>query len=236
MTRTDLDSWEDKQATKRRRQPPPQQDGLHSKLEAAKTALALAEQIPAITELIDHAEAIRAAARAKHVSAEGINSWTMFIIDAERKAWAHIKAMQDAGELPKHGGNRKSNPKARGLVLDDLVPSQRVSEWTLLAKLSEDQLDEMERIANEEDRLLTRGELLSLGKASASSSSKSERPRSAKTVEVIEQAREIAAGITEAKIKIADDAKVNTDECGWWVETWLWVENPLSRSDLEFGD
>jgi hypothetical protein len=49
-------------------------------------------------------------------------------------------------------------------------------------------------------------------------------------------AREIAAGITEAKIEIADNAKVNTDVRGWWVETWLWVENPLSRSDLEYGD
>jgi hypothetical protein len=228
MTRTDLDTSEIQQA-KRRRAQPQQQDGLRSKLEAARTALALVTELPDITELIDHATAIQAAAKARHISAEGINSWTMFIVDAERKAWAHIKAMD--GQLAKH-----RRPKASELRtlsdLDESLTRQRVHEWGTLANLTDNQLNELERVANEEDRLITRSELLTLGKA-VSSSSKGERPRSAETVEIIEQAREIAAGITEAKIEISADAKVNRTERGAWVESWIWVEDELTHSDID---
>jgi hypothetical protein len=234
MSRTDLDTWEDRQSKRRRALP---KDGVASvaKLEVAKHALALVSEIPAIVELIDNAEAVRAAAKAKHISAPGINAWTRFVIDAERKGAERIKAMQDAGELPKHGGNRKSNPKTRGLVLDDLVASQRVSEWTLLAKLSEDQLDELERIANEEDRIVTRSELIQLGKAGEPSPSKP-RTQSDESIQAIAQARGIAAEIekaTQHKLQIDNNAKITRTERGSWSEAWIWVEDELARSDLD---
>src|SRR6516164_173347 len=122
-----------------------------NKLESAKQALAVATELPDIAALLDNAEAIRAAAKAKHVSVTGINAWMRFIINAERKGWARIKAMQDAGELPKRAGRPKSNCKP-ALILNDLVPYQRAHEWSILTKLTESQLDIMERLANAENR------------------------------------------------------------------------------------
>jgi hypothetical protein len=209
----------------------------HTKLEAAKQALALVSEIPDIVELIDNAEAIRAAAKAKHISAPGINAWTRFVVDAERKGAERIKAMQEAGELPKHGGNRKSNPKTRGLVLDDLVPSQRAAEWSALTNLSEDQLDAIERVANEEDRLLTRLELLKLAKAGKADDTQSKcEVVSIEDLATIAQARGIVAEIEEAtqhKIQVDDDAKIGRADRGAWIEAWLWVADELARSDLD---
>jgi hypothetical protein len=232
--RTGLETWEDRQSKRRRALP--KDSASVTKLEAAKQALALVSEIPDIIGLIDNAEAVRAAAKAKHVSAPGINAWTRFVVDAERKGAERIKAMQDAGELPKHGGNRKSNPEARGLVLDDLVASQRVSEWALLAKLSEDQLDELERIANEEDRIVTRAELVKLGKACEPLSPPKPRTQSDESIQAIAQARGIAAEIekaTQHKLQIDANAKIHKTERGAWVEALIWVEDELARSDLD---
>ena len=66
---------------------------MRSKLEAARDALTLVTELPDIVGLIDNAEAVRAAAKAKHISAPGINAWMRYVIDAERAAWARIKAM-----------------------------------------------------------------------------------------------------------------------------------------------
>jgi len=60
------------------------------------------------------------------------------------------------------------------------------------------------------------------------------KARSAGTVKIIEQARGIAAGIKEAEIKIDENAKVNRTDRGAWVESWLWVEDELTRSDYDY--
>jgi hypothetical protein len=231
MNRTNLETWEDRQ-TKRRRALP--KDGV-TKLEAAKQALALVSEIPDIVELIDNAEAVRAAAKAKHISAEGINAWTRFVVDAERKAWARIEAMRAAGELAKQGHHKSKN--ANLAFLDDLIDhraNERAAEWAALSKLSEDQLDAIERVANEEDRIVTRRELLMLSKAGDT------QPEcefeSIEDLATIAHAKGIAAKIGEAtqhEIQIDNDAKINRAERGAWVEVWLWVEDELARSDLD---
>jgi hypothetical protein len=160
-SRTSLETWEDNQ-TKRRRALP--KDGVASvtKLEAARNALAIVSELPDIVGLIDNAEAIRAAAVAKHVSTQGINCWTRFVV-----------------------------------YLIDHRANERAAEWSALSKLTENQLDTLESVANEEDRLLTRGELIKLGKAGESSPPPKAKAQSAKTIEAIEMARAIAIEIAE---------------------------------------
>jgi hypothetical protein len=189
--------------------------------------------------LIDNAEAIRAAARAKHVSTQGINCWTRFVVDAERLAWARIEAMRAAGELAKQGHHKSKN--ADRAFLEDLIDhraNERAAEWSALSKLTENQLDTLESVANEEDRLLTRGELIKLGNAGEPSPPPKAKAQSAKTIEAIETARAIAIEIEEEtkrkhKLQIDGDAKVTHEDRGTWVESWLWVEDPLARSDLD---
>jgi hypothetical protein len=232
MSRTDLDTWEARQ-TKRRRALP--KDGVASvaKLEAAKQALALVSEIPDIVELIDNAEAVRAAAKAKHISAEGINAWTRFVVDAERKAWARLKAMD--GQLAKHRRPKGSELKTLS-DLDEGLTKQRTHEWSMLAKLTEGQLDRIERVANDEDRIVTRRELLMLSKAGEPSPPPKAEMESAEPIQMREKAKAIAAEIEKAtkhEIQIDDDAKVNATPRGAWVEAWLWVEDELARSDLD---
>jgi len=212
--------------------------GFITKLGAAKQALALAEDIPDISALLDNAEAIRAAAKAKHVSTPGVNAWTRFVVDIERTGWNRIEAMQKAGELPKRGGNRKSNPEVRGLTLNDLVPDQRASEWSMLARLTNQQLDEMESLANAEDRLLTRTELLKLAKGGMPTPSKADGAAKMRSVEdqtLIAKARLIATdkGFAGNDIQIDDDAEINKEDRGAWIQAWIFLEDELIRSDLQ---
>lgn len=243
MSRTDLDTWEDKQAKKQRSRKKVDgeagQQGVDfvTKLGAAKHALALAEGMPDINELIDHADAVRAAAKALHISAPGVNAWTRFVIDVERKGYACIEKMREAGELrsAKGGVPSKSNMVLHELI-DGPSPRLRLAEWNLLAKLTEFQLNELERIANDEDRLLTRAELFKLAKASMPESmEKAEKIRDVKELEAIARAQEIAGseGFVGELIQISDDAKVNKDERGWWVEAYVFIEDELTRSDYD---
>lgn len=225
MSRTDLDSWEDKQTAKRRKV---NDVAIATKLGAAKHALARVSEIPDIVELIDNAEAIRAAAKAKHISAEGINAWTRFVVDAERKAWARIKAMDDAHQLAKH--RRPKGSELQTLSdLDEGLTKQRTHEWSMLAKLTEHQLDAIERAANEADRLLTRSELLALSKVGTPMPTKEPRARSAEALKIIAQARERYAS---DDIQIDDDAKITKTDREAWVAAWVRVEDELARSDL----
>jgi hypothetical protein len=241
MNRTDLDTWEDKQAKKQHKKDGAGQQGIDfvTKLGAAKHALTLVEKMPDIIDLIDNADAVRAAARSLHISAPGVNAWTRFVIDAERKGWERIEAMRKAGELAPggKGGDRKSNAIP---ALDSLIerrPTERAAEWALLSKLTEFQLDELERIANEEDRLLTRSEVLKLAKNSLPEASieKPQKERSIEETRAIELAQDIAAGegFIGDTIQISDDAKVNKAEKGWWVEAFVFVEDELTRSDID---
>jgi hypothetical protein len=244
MSRTDLDTWEDRQAKKQHKKKNSGETGQQgidfvTKLGAAKHALTLVEKMPDIIDLIDNADAVRAAARSLHISAPGVNAWTRFVIDAERKGWERIEAMRKTGELAPggKGGDRKSSKIP---VLDSLIeirPTQRASEWSLLSKLTEFQLDELERIANEEDRLLTRTEVLKLAKNSLPEVSveKPQKERSIEETRAIERAQDIAAGegFIGDTIQIADDAKVNKAEKGWWVAAFVFVEDELTRSDID---
>jgi hypothetical protein len=239
MNRTNLETWEDRQAKRRRALP--KDSAFVTKLDEAKHALALVSELPEITELIDNAEAVRAAAKAKHISAEGINAWTRFVVDAERKGYARIEAMRAAGELAKQGGDRKSTRATCGLILEELInhrPTERISEWAALAKLTEQQLDTLESLANEEDRLVTRSELIKLGKAgSAPDPEKASAKAKAKELPAeIEKARAIAAAIsaaTQHQLQIDANAKIHKTERGAWVEALIWVEDELARSDLD---
>jgi hypothetical protein len=241
MSRTDLDTWEDKQAKKQRKQ---NRDGAGqqgvdfvTKLGAAKHALTLVEKMPDIIDLIDNADAVRAAARSLHISAPGVNAWTRFVIDVERKGWTRIEAMREAGELAKRGRPEKGQDFGRLQDLIERRPRQTASEWSLLSKLTEFQLDELERIANEEDRLLTRTEVLKLAKNSLPEASveKPQKERSIEETRAIERAQDIAAGegFIGDTIQIADDAKVNKAEKGWWVAAFVFVEDELTRSDID---
>lgn len=250
MTRMTLDDWEGKsqpqlpaKAPRRHRKAESDEAadaavGFVNKLSAAKNALARAEDIPEITTLRDHAEALRAAAKALHISTEGINAWTRFVIDAERKAWARIEAMRETGELRSKGGDPKTVAKANALDLSDVIdrnPRQRASEWSQLARLSDAQIDEAERLANEEERLLTRLELFKLAKAGMPTAARSKEPppRSDEDLELIEKAREHAAeGYSGDDIQIDDDAKITRSDRGWWIAAWVWVEDELAKSDL----
>jgi hypothetical protein len=212
--------------------------GFITKLGAAKQALALAEDIPDISELLDNAEAIREAAKAKHISAPGVNAWTRFVVDIERKGWARIAAMQKSGELPAKAGRPKKNPDGRGITLNDLVPDQRASEWSMLARLTDQQLDEMERLANAEDRLLTHSELLRLAKGGMPTPSKADGAAKMRTVEdqtLIAKARLIATdkGFAGNDIQIDDDAEINKEDRGAWIQAWIFLEDELIRSDLQ---
>jgi hypothetical protein len=204
MNRTNLETWE----AKRRRALP--KDGFVTKLEAAKQALALVSEIPDIVGLIDNAEAVRAAAKATHISAKGINAWTRFVVDAERKGAARIKAMD--GQLAKHRRQKGSELKTLS-DLDEGLTKQRAHEWSML------QLDETERIANEEDRIVTRRELLMLSKAGERSKVVELKMRPTEDLELLEKARLIAAkeGFAGDNIQIDDDAKINRAERGAWV-------------------
>jgi hypothetical protein len=235
MSRTDLDTWEEKQATKRRKKDGGGEVAFVTKLGAAKNALALAQEIPDFADLIENAEAVRAAAKALHISAEGINAWTRFVVDAERKAWKRIEEMRKAGELKaKSGGLRDKSV----MVLADLIENRatkRASEWSALAKLTEFQLNECERIANEEDRILSRNELIQLSKAGTPTGSKAEKTRSTEDLAYITRALERAEeeGYQGDDIQIHEDAKIEKMERGGWVEAWVWVEDPLAQSDVE---
>jgi len=196
-----------------------------NKLESAKQALAVATELPDIAALLDNAEAIRAAAKAKHVSVTGINAWMRFIINAERKGWARIKAMRDAGELPKRSGRPKSN---NILTLNDLVPDQRAHEWSILTKLTESQLDIMERLANAENRLLTHTELLKLAKADTP---KLKKPKhSEPKLKLIEYAQDMVSDLKEVVIKVNDDAKIITEDRYSWVEAWIRIDQSNRRN------
>jgi hypothetical protein len=235
MSRTDLDTWEDNVARKQRRRGDGegQRVDFVTKLGAAKQALALAAEMPDITVLIDNADAVRAAARALHVSATGVNAWTRFMVDAERKGWSRIEAMRAAGELAKQGHHKSKNTNL--VFLDDLIDhlaNKRAQEWSLLSRLTEVQLDEMERIANDEDRLLTRAELLRLAKAGMPEASKAEsKDRSEKELAILMKAQESIEGFEH--IRIHDDAKILDDDNGWLVQAWIFVEDDLSKSDIE---
>jgi hypothetical protein len=166
-----------------------------------------------------------------HVSAEGINAWMRFVVDAERKAWARIEKMREAGELAtsKSGTHKNQNL----LILSDLIErnsTQRASKWSLLAKLTEHQLNEIENIANQEDRLLTHGELLSLAKAGTPTASKGEKQRSREDIAYITLAAE---KYTNDYIEIRENAKIDKTERGAWIEAWVWIDDPLAQSDLE---
>jgi hypothetical protein len=239
MTRTEnLDEWEEKRARRRK----VAEEGSESvsfvtKLGAAKHALALTEEMPDLSEMLDNAEAVRAAAKAKHVSTPGVNAWMRFIIDIERKGWQRIEAMQQKGELAKGSGtNRpsKENSETRKLAISDLVAPQRATEWSMLARLTEQQLDETERVANEEDRLLTRSELLRLAKAGVPEPTKEPKERSEADLALIERAQEIAAdkGFSGENIAVHEDAKILKESRGSWVAAWVWIEDELTRSDL----
>lgn len=233
MNRVDFDDWEGNQVAKRRNKRSDTEIGYVTKLGAAKQALAKAQELPDISDLIDHAEAVRAAARSLHISAEGINAWTRFIVDAERKGWSHIEAMRAAGELAPSSGGGAPRKKTGVLALKDIIdrsPSDRAREWSALAKLTEFQLNEAERIANEEDRVLTKGELIKLAKAGIPTPSKGEKERPAEEVEIVTKAQEKYSGDS---IQVDDDAKITRVERGWWVGAWVWVEDELTRSDLE---
>lgn len=238
MSPTDIYTMETRKQLRRKDNSETGQLDFVTKLGAAKHALALATELPDITELIDHGEAVRAAARSLHITAPGVNAWTRFVVDAERKGWKRIEAMREAGELAKRGRPGKS---AEIAGLSDLIerrPTERASEWSLLSKLTEFQLNELERIANEEDRVLTRSELLKLAKAGMPESSKVKEPkdRSQKELEIIDQAQRIVAEQCGVEgIKVEDNAKIINDEDdrGWWVEAWVFVEDELSRSDLD---
>jgi hypothetical protein len=228
-----MDTWEDKQEKKRHGKGGNRDVGFVTKLGAAKHALALAQEMPDFTDLIEHAEAVRAAAKALHISAEGINAWTRFVVDAERKAWAHIEAMRDAGAMVTSSGGGAPRQKTGVLALKDVIdrrPGDRAKEWSQLSKLTEHQLNEMEKIANEEDRLLTRGELLSLVKAGTPTSSRGEKQRSNEDLGYISLAIE---GYASNTIEIREDAKIDKMERGAWVGAWVWVDDPLAQSDLE---
>jgi hypothetical protein len=238
MSRTNLDTWEDRQSQKGKALKPGNVTGdvaFVTKLGAAKHQLSIVTELPDIAELIDHAEAVRAAAQKLHVSAEGINAWTRFVIDAERKAAGRIEAMRSAGELAAHGGDRKSSRKLRDLK--DLIhhrPQERALEWGLLAKLTEFQLNEMERIANEEDRILSRHELLKLAKAGTPVPSKEPKSRSEKELQIIAQAHE---DYPDDNHQFDDEkAKIAYTDRGAWVGCWVWVEDRLARSDLDEED
>jgi hypothetical protein len=246
VNRTDLETWEDNQSRKRRSRSKidgESQQGVDfvTKLGAAKHALMLAENVPDITDLIDHADAVRAAAKALRISAAGVNAWMRFVVDAERKGWSHIEKMREVGVLSPggSGGDRRSCSHKELDVLRNLIEGntrKRAYEWSMLAKLTEFQLDEIERIANEEDRLLTRNELLKLAKAGMPEpTDKPEKIRDVKDLEAIARAQEIAAseGFVGELIQISDEAKVNKDEKGWWVEAWVFIEDELTRSDYD---
>ena len=70
--------------------------------------------------------------------------------------------------------------------------------------------------------------------APASPSPSSPKPRSAKDIEVIEQARALGAGEGfKGDVFMVDDAaKVNHAERGWWVEAWVFIEDPLTPAIL----
>jgi hypothetical protein len=57
------------------------------------------------------------------------------------------------------------------------------------------------------------------------------RPRSREALTIIRQARERYAG--DDNILINDNARITHAERGAWVSAWLWIEDPLTRSDLE---
>jgi hypothetical protein len=194
-----------------------------TKLGVARQALTLAEKIPDIINLISDAEAVRAAARAKRISTPGINAWTRFVVDAERQAWKRIEAMRKAGELAPggKGGDRKSN-KIPELALDSLIerrPTARAAEWSLLSKLTEFQLDELERIANEEDRILARSELMKLAKAEISTTLKNKKTLSVDDFKLIQRARALAGDA----VKINDDAEIRRGVIGIWVSAWVLI-------------
>ena len=228
MSGTNLDT------VKHRRTQPQPKDGV-GKLEAARQALAVVSELPDIVALIDDAEAIKAAAKAKRVSAEGINSWSRFVIDAERKAWARVKAMD--GQLAKHRRPKGSELKTLS-DLDKGLTKQRTHEWSMLARLTEDQLDEIERAANEADRVVTRRELLTLSKAGRPSPTKvSNEPPPHVRLAALRGARAIIAEIEaettrKHKLQVDDDAEVNSEARGSWVQAWIFVEDELVRSDL----
>jgi hypothetical protein len=235
MTGTDIDT-----TTKRRRRAL-SKDGIASigKLEAARQALTLVSELPDIVGLIDNAEAVRAAAKARHISAPGVNAWTRFVVDAERAAWGRVEAMRAAGELAKQGHHKNKN--ANLAFLGDLIdhrPNERAAEWSLLSRLTDAQLDAIEDAANAEDRLLTRTELVRLGRAGLPQPTKvSHDPPPRVRLAAIEGARVIIAEIEaetkrKHKLQVDDDAEVNTESRGSWVQAWIFVEDELVRNDL----
>jgi hypothetical protein len=127
--------------------------------------------------------------------------------------------MRDAGELPKRSGRPKSN---NILTLNDLVPDQRAHEWSILTKLTESQLDIMERLANAENRLLTHTELLKLAKADTP---KLKKPKhSEPKLKLIEYAQDMVSDLKEVVIKVNDDAKIITEDRYSWVEAWIRID------------
>jgi hypothetical protein len=137
-------------------------------LASARSFLTRTEDLPTIADLVDAAEAVRTAGRALKLSVEGINAWTRFKVDAQRKGHARIAELREAGELAADGGDRKSVSAPRTLILKDLIGKrarQRASAWARLAILSETEIDVEQRKANDALKLLSETALLKLASA-----------------------------------------------------------------------
>jgi hypothetical protein len=141
--------------------------GKLAHLSVARQALAAAELVPDIRKLVDYAEAVRVAARASQQSVPGINAWTRFKLDAERKGDRKIAQLRKAGKLAEKG--RPKNLRSAGvLLLPDLLGKrayQRSSDWNKLGLLEERELDRLEKEANEAGKLLAERALIKLGAA-----------------------------------------------------------------------
>lgn len=140
-----------------------------SGLPVARKQLALADDIPDIASIAKHAEAVRAAARSLEVSVPGINAWTIFQVEAERKGADRIEAMRKAGELADTAGRPKRNSPDCGLLwLPDLISSrarQRANEWEMLRQLGIDEIATIEHEHNVRMQLVSHSKLIKLGAA-----------------------------------------------------------------------
>jgi hypothetical protein len=136
-------------------------------LSEARRQLAIAECIPDIKKLADYAEAVRYAAKAAGVSVAGVNDWTHFKIDCQRKGWAKIELLREAGKLAERG-RPKNLRTAEVFQLSDLIEKrayQHLANWHRLALLGDAELAELVARATAREQLIAERALIKLGAA-----------------------------------------------------------------------
>jgi N6-adenosine-specific RNA methylase IME4 len=104
-----------------------------SQLSVARRALAEADTLPEIAELIDRAEVVRVAARKAELSRDAQNDWAEYKLDAERKAGGLLVEMKARGE---YGRGIKSRT-----VRDFGIEDTAAARWQQLAELPAESLE-----------------------------------------------------------------------------------------------